>query len=90
MNTTKVMMAVMSPPRSMKVLGLLDLICQPSPMLPLEPIAARSGLMMVLVNAVIKAANASAMTRATATSTTLPHIRKFLNPFILAPFHRLV
>ena len=37
---------------------------------------------------VINAANANATTSATASSTTLPRIKKFLKPFMVAPFPR--
>ena len=50
----------------------------------LPPMAAISGLMMLLVNAVTTWVKATPITTATARSTTFPRMMKFLNPWITA------
>ena len=75
------MIAEMKAPKSTSVLELPDRISTPSPFLP--PVKLWIiGLMILLVKAAIRALNARAMTRPTATTITSPRIRKFLNPLM--------
>jgi hypothetical protein len=75
------MIAEMKAPKSTSVLGLPDRISTPSPFLPGSKLWT-SGLMRSVVKAVIRALNARATTRPTATTITSPRIRKFLNPLM--------
>src|SRR5215467_12461972 len=60
---------------------------KPSPFAPPPPAALTSGVMMLPVNALTSVLNASAIDSPTATTTSWPCIRKFLNPLnTVAPF----
>ena len=75
------MIAEMNAPISTNVFGLPLRIWKPRPTWP--PVKLwMIGLMMLVVNAVIRALNARAMTSPTATTITSPRIRKFLKPLI--------
>ena len=78
------MIAVITAPMSTVVFGLLLMIRKPRPLTLLPPTAAMSGLMTLLLKAVTTAVNAAPMATATARSTTLPRMMKFLNPWITA------
>src|SRR5437763_1382396 len=81
------MTAEMNAPRSTVVFGLPVRICQPRPTLLLVKLWT-IGLMMLVVNEVIRALNARATTSPIATTITSPRIRKFLKPLInpFSPF----
>src|SRR6266568_1476799 len=75
------MIAEINAPISTTVFGLPLRIWKPRPTLP--PVKAwMIGLMMSLVNAVIRALNARATTSPTATTIMSPRKRKFLKPLI--------
>src|SRR5436189_4827371 len=75
------MIAEMNAPISTTVFGLPLRIWKPRPTLP--PVKAwMIGLMMSLVNEVIRALNARATTSPTATTIMSPLMRKFLKPLI--------
>src|SRR5215510_9942802 len=75
------MIAEMNAPISTVVFGLPVRICQPRPtLLPVK--LCTIGLMMLVVNEVIRALNARATTSPTATTITSPRKRKFLKPLI--------
>src|SRR6185312_2381432 len=76
------MIAEMNEPKSTSVFGLPLRIWKPRPWLPGTKLWM-IGLMMLVVNEVIRALNARAMTSPTATTITSPRIRKFLKPLIL-------
>src|SRR4051794_19645076 len=72
----------MTAPRSMTVFGFPLISWNPRPWTFVPPIAAMSGLMMLFVTLATTAVNAAPMTTATARSTTLPRMMKFLKPWI--------
>src|SRR5579872_937055 len=81
MKITKLMIAEMSAPKSRMVFGFPERICTPRPTLPPVRLCT-NGLTISLVKALIRALNARAMTRPTATTITSPRIRKFLKPLM--------
>src|SRR5487761_647208 len=83
MKITKLMIALIRPPMSTNVFALPLRSSQPRPILLPDTVAASSGLMMKPMNWVIRVLNASATTKATATSTMLPRMTKFLKPLIM-------
>src|SRR5919199_2306456 len=80
----KLMIAVMTAPKSITVFLLSAMICQASPFTFLPPNTAISGLIRLFVTLVTTPVNAAPMTTATARSMTLPRMMKFLNPWIMA------
>src|SRR6516164_7488495 len=79
------MIAEINAPISTVVFGLPLRIWKPRPtLLPVK--LCTIGLMMLVVNEVIRALNARATTSPTATTITSPRKRKFLKPFIPSPF----
>src|SRR5919199_6556819 len=78
------MIAVRTAPKSSTVFGLLLTSWKPRPWTLPPPKAAMSGLMRLFVTLVTTPVNAAPMTTATARSTTLPRMMKFLNPWITA------
>src|SRR5215470_482686 len=75
------MIAEMNEPMSTVVFGLSLRIWKPRPWLPGTKLWM-IGLMMLVVNEVIRALNARATTSPTATTITSPRKRKFLKPLI--------
>src|SRR5919199_6000007 len=78
----KLMIAVMTAPKSITVFLLSAMICQASPFTFLPPNTAISGLIRLFVKLVTTPVNAAPMTTATARSMTLPRMMKSLNPLI--------
>ena len=82
----KLMIAVISSPKSILVSGLLSNSWTANPISLFPPSSAMSGLMIALVKASTIDANAVPMTTATARSITLPCMMKSLKPLsILHP-----
>src|SRR3954470_4118124 len=79
---TKLISAVMTAPKSITVFLLPPMICQARPLTLVTPMDAISGLMMLVVKLVTTVVKATPMTTATARSTTLPRMMKFLKPWI--------
>ena len=80
---TKLMIALSTAPKSITVFVVVaDDLSSARPLTFVPPTAAISGLMMLFVKLVTTPVNAAPMTTATARSTTLPRMMKFLKPWI--------